>query len=66
MVFSDAKRCVVRSDYVFATRRYCETFDVALRIGVKPLRIREDLGPWIGVPEGRTFLHDSDGIRTHA
>ena len=24
---------------------YCETFDVALRICVKPLRIREDLGP---------------------
>ena len=25
---------------------YCETFDVALRICVKPLGIREDLGPW--------------------
>ena len=31
---------------LFATRCYCGTFGVALRIRVKPLRIREDLGPW--------------------
>ena len=37
----------MHSHCLFAARCYCETFDVALRyVCVKPLRIREDLGPW--------------------
>ena len=37
----------MRSDSLFTTRCYCETFNVAprLRICVKPLRTREELGP---------------------
>ena len=50
----------MRSDALFAARCYCATLDAEVSVRVRPLRLREDLGPCYDAATGTGPQHLSD------